>query len=150
MISRTHRFHGINSLRLVYSRGQTVRSPLIAVKYLFNNKRTDYRSAVVVSRKVHKSAVVRNRIRRRIYEVIRRHELEISQPYDIVLTVFGDQVATMESAALEATLVDQLQRAGILGVDAEGAGQPATPTSHGIVEEKLPSARSDEQMDHKE
>jgi ribonuclease P protein component len=113
MITRTHRFHGLTSLRHVYSRGQTVRGQLIAVKYLVNNRRSMYRAAVVVSRKVHKSAVVRNRIRRRIYEIIRRHEDSIEQPYDIVITVFSEQIASMSAETLEDSLTALLAKAGI-------------------------------------
>jgi ribonuclease P protein component len=68
MISRTNRFHGYNSLRNVYRHGNTARGPLFAVKSLQNPRRKSYRLAVVVSRKVNKSAVARNRIRRRLYE----------------------------------------------------------------------------------
>lgn len=121
MISRTHRFHGFNSLRHVYARGQTVRSPLLSVKYIFNNKRRSYRLAVVVSRKVHKSAVVRNRIRRRIYEVLRRRESALIQPYDIVITVFSDQIATAAAADLGTMIDDQLRRAGIFDTGQNGA-----------------------------
>jgi ribonuclease P protein component len=131
MISRSHRFHGINSLRHVYARGQTVRGPLIAVKYIFNNKRDSYRAAVVVSRKVHKSAVVRNRIRRRIYEYLRLHEPQLVQPYDIVLTVFSEQVATIDAAALSAMLDEQFERADLFQ-------QPVGPASHAIVEQIAP------------
>lgn len=126
MIARTHRFHGFNSLRHVYSQGQTMRGQLMAVKYIFNNKRQNYRLAVVVSRKVHKSAVVRNRIRRRVYEIVRRHAAQISRPYDIVITIFSDQVATISSAALETMVIGQLEKAGILDTK-----QP--PVGHAIV-----------------
>lgn len=114
MIQRSHRFHGLNALRHVYSRGQTVRSSLIAIKYIANPRRDSYRAAVVVSRKVHKSAVVRNRIRRRIYEIIRHQEPLIIRPYDIVVTVFSEQVADMPSTNLEKMLIEQLQRSGIV------------------------------------
>lgn len=116
MISRGHRFHGLNSLRHVYSRGQTIRGSLITVKYLDNPRRDSYRAAVVVSRKVHKSAVVRNRIRRRIYEIIRHKEPYIAKPYDVVVTVFSEQVANMPAYSLDKMLVELLQRAGIVDI----------------------------------
>lgn len=70
--------------------------------------------AVVVSRKVHKSAVVRNRIRRRVYEVAREYEGQFQGAYDIVVTIFSDQVATMESVELRRRFVDKLVEAEIL------------------------------------
>jgi len=113
MIAKLHRFHGLTSLRLVYGRGQTVRGSALAVKYIQNSRRDTYRAAVVVSRKTHKSAVVRNRIRRRIYEIIRGMEPEIVKPYDIVVTVYSDQVADLPAADLRTVMADLLQKAGI-------------------------------------
>lgn len=145
MIAQTHRFHGLNALRFAYSRGQTVRGQVLAIKYIFNNKRRLYRAAVVVSRKVHKSAVVRNRIRRRIYEWIRLHQSAISQPYDIVITVYSETVASMDAGALGGMLQEQFERAGLFA-ESETSGQPnnsgavqrATGAEHAIVEQIAP------------
>lgn len=114
MISRTHRFHGRGSLRYVYQRGQTVRGPLTALKFIENSRRTQYRAAVVVSKKVSKSAVKRNRIRRRIYEQIRLQANDITKAYDIVITVFHEQIATLPADELSQLLQAQLKQAGIL------------------------------------
>lgn len=130
MIARPNRFHGINALRHVYARGSTTRAALFSVRYLANDRRRTYRAAVVVSRKVHKSAVFRNRIRRRLYEILRRHGSEIRRPYDIVITVFSDQVAAAEGPVLEAMLVGQLQKTGIIVPSQRDNG------AHAIVERK--------------
>lgn len=114
MIERSHRFHGYGSLRFVYQRGQTVRGPLSTLKFVRNDRRSTYRCAVVVSKKVSKSAVTRNRIRRRIYEIVRRHSPTITEPYDIVITVFHEQLATMPAEGLERLIVAQLRQAGVL------------------------------------
>ena len=114
MINRKHRFHGRNSLRFVYSRGEMVRGSLFSVKVALNQRRHSYRMAVVVSRKVHKSAVVRNRIRRRIYEVMRDQESHITDAYDIIFLVHSDQLALCEHDQLESQVVEQLAKAGVL------------------------------------
>ncbi len=116
MISRLHRFHGHGSLRHVYQHGQVARGSFFAMKYLHNPKRQTYRLGVVVSKKVSKSAVVRNRIRRRMYEGVRLHEASLTQPHDIVITVFSEQLATIPAAKLQRLLHDQLQQAGLLGI----------------------------------
>jgi ribonuclease P protein component len=115
MIKRAHRFHGYNSLRFAYTSGQTVRGPLFAVKSALNPRRKSFRIAVVVSRKVHKSAVARNRMRRRLYELVREHEPEIKQPYDIVITVFHDGVMQEPHKNLAKQVQKQLQASGVLG-----------------------------------
>lgn len=120
MISSFNRFHGHNSLKTVYSRGQLIRGPLISLKYTPNTRRKTYRLAVVVSKKVNKSAVVRNRIRRRIYEIARNHQL-VDQPYDIVLSVFSDSVATMSSEQLTDMLKKQFQKAQLVKTPAQNS-----------------------------
>lgn len=114
MIGRNNRFHGHNSLRYVYQNGKTIRGPLCAVKYAPNNRRKVYRLAVVVSKKVNKSAVVRNRIRRRLYEAVRHESPAIRQPYDIVITVFNDQLATIPSEEVTRLVRAQLKQAKII------------------------------------
>lgn len=104
MLSVTHRFHGHGSLRYVYKNGNAIRSHLITIKYIDNPRRKHSRFAVVVSKKVHKSAVGRNRIRRRIYEII-RHELpSIRLPHDIAVMVFSSEVLSMPHDELNETL----------------------------------------------
>lgn len=112
MISRLHRFHGHGSLRYVYQHGQTVRGPLCSLKYVRNERRKNWRLAVVVSKKVHKSAVRRNRIRRRLYEAVRLAAVNI-QAYDMVLTVFHEQVADLPAEEVAAIVRAQLRQAGI-------------------------------------
>lgn len=114
MIKRAHRFHGYGSLRYVYQNGKTVRGPLCALKFVENNRRSSYRLSVVVSKKVSKSAVVRNRIRRRLYEAVRLESARITQPYDIVITVFNEQLATLPSAEITSMVRAQLKQAKII------------------------------------
>jgi ribonuclease P protein component len=114
MISRTHRFHGYNSLRHVYRQVRVSRGALFAVKSAPNPRRKAYRAAVVVSRKVNKSAVARNRMRRRLYEVIRQLEGQITEPSDIVVTVFHSTVLEASSAELGGQLKKQFKELGLV------------------------------------
>lgn len=112
MLSRIHRFAGRASLKFVYKTGRVVRGPNLSIRFVLNQRRADYRVAVVISRKTIKSAVKRNRLRRRIYSTIRR--LDISQPFDIVITIFQASALDLAPAALEKQLKSQLQAAGII------------------------------------
>ena len=114
MISRAHRFHGYGSLRYVYRSGRTTRGPLFSVTSVLNPRRQRYRAAVVISRKVHKSAFGRNKMRRQLYEIIRELEPKINQPYDIVLTVFHDTVLKEPHQSLVHQVKKQFREAGIL------------------------------------
>lgn len=110
MLTRRHRFHGYGSLKAVYSRGQNVRGGLINLKFGRRDASKPYRVAVVVSRKVSKSAVTRNRIRRRIYELVRQHDAGIEPGTDLVFTAFSDQLAGIDAANLENLVADLLQK----------------------------------------
>ena len=110
MIGRTHRFHGYGSLRGVYQRGKTARSPMLNLRYDARDPKKPYRVAVVVSRKVNKSAVVRNRIRRRMYEIVRNQDVQPGT--DLVFTVFNDQLAELPAPKLQETVSGLLEKAG--------------------------------------
>jgi len=111
MISQAHRFHGRNSLRFVYQRGQNIRSEAVSLRFAINPRRKKYRIAVVVSRKVSKSAVVRNRIRRRIYEIARVSVDRLNTPIDFVFTVYGEQIAEMPHDALQSMISEDVEKA---------------------------------------
>ncbi len=110
MIARGHRFHGHGSLNRVYRGGKIARGPYLSVKYSPAPSAVGkFRAAVVVSKKVSKSAVVRNRIRRRVYEILRLEAPKITEPYDIVVTVFHERVASVSFDDLRKSLISQLK-----------------------------------------
>lgn len=100
-------------MRYVSKNATAVRSKWFAVKAVQNRFRPHSRVAVVVSRKIHKRAVVRNRIRRRVYEVIRAELPQMEAVYDIVVIVTSVEVWGASSAEIRTLLLDQLDRAGI-------------------------------------
>ncbi|HJQ09244.1 MAG TPA: ribonuclease P protein component [Candidatus Saccharimonadales bacterium] len=130
MIHYAHRFHGRSSLRFVYQKGYVVRGQHIVLRYARNPRTGTYRMAVVVSRKVSKSAVVRNRIRRRIFEIVRQRAGQISGPYDLVFNVYDESIATIEHNALKRAVVGVLKKARVLV-----SGSPPA-LDNGIVEPK--------------
>ncbi len=80
------------------------------------SKGEDYQLAVVVSKKVNKSAVVRNRIRRRIYEIIRlaRKDVPNPWPYQMILSVHKDEPATLPAGELKKQVLNLLKKAGVI------------------------------------
>jgi ribonuclease P protein component len=114
MIARIHRFHGHTSLPALYHRAQTVRGQLVSLKYATRRPGQPYRLAVVVSRKVNKSAVVRNQIRRRLYEIARSYESRFSGSYDLIMTIHSDSIATVPHAQLQAQVEDLFNKARVV------------------------------------
>lgn len=91
-----------------------VRSGSLALKFV-HARQEDYRLSVVVSKKVSKFAVTRNRIRRRLYEVVRTMQAEKGSPlpYDMILSVFDDSIKTMPQAELKKQVQTLFKRANL-------------------------------------
>ena len=69
-----------------------------------DNARGYTRIAVVVSKKVEKSAVKRNRIRRRIYEAIRKNMDLVPKKRDYIFVVYTKSVSKLPFTELEKLL----------------------------------------------
>ncbi len=106
MLARQHRFHGYNSLKKVYPKSKSLRGSMISLRYTDRSPKS-YRVAVVVSKKVSKSAVKRNRIRRRVYEAIRLSG-SIPPSTDLIFNVYSDQVAEIDFKNLQDQLNELL------------------------------------------
>ena len=97
----------------MYANGRPVRSRLLTIKSTTNPRRKTPRIAVVVSKKVTKSAVQRNRIRRRLYELFRLRLPHLPPNADIVCIVGSAEVIGVDSSELAATLDQLLTEAGL-------------------------------------
>lgn len=127
MIGRTNRFHGRAGIRRLQKTGGSVRSGQLALRYALNPSGSSYRLAVVVSRRVSKSAVVRNRIRRRLYERVRILSSSFTSPYDLVLVVYDEQIAAMPVEKLTGEVSKLFKKAKLIS---------SVPSRHAIVEPK--------------
>lgn len=114
MLSHLHRFHGHGSLRYLYRHGKGSRNQFFSIKHNPNPNRVHSRFVVIISKKIYKSAVKRNRLRRRIYGIIRTHLAEIKSPYDIAITVFSQDLLLMPSTELEEQVMGLLAKEGLL------------------------------------
>ena len=88
MLSKRYRFHSRGGVRYTYKDGKTVRTANLSLVYT-KNSRHHQRFCVVVSKKVLKSAVGRNRIRRRVYEAIRAELPEYKAHNDCIFIVYS-------------------------------------------------------------
>lgn len=113
MLAFKYRFHGHGSLRYVYAHGKSVRSRLVTLKYTYHPKRQDPRISVIVSKKVIKGAVGRNRIRRRLYEVVRHEIPKLKHNVDIAIIVFSAEVKDLPSDELTASIQQVFHEADI-------------------------------------
>ena len=113
MLSHKYRFHGHGSLRYLHRNGRVARSRHLLVKFVTNTRRDESRFAVVVGKKVVKSAVKRNRIRRRIFEIVRKNWQHIRQNRDVVITVYSPELLVMSADEIERMVIGTLTQADV-------------------------------------
>lgn len=110
MLSAKFRFHGYGALKYLFGQGKTYRFKSLSVRVAPNSRREHSRASVVVSKKVLKAAPKRNRVRRRVYEILRKNWQNILPAHDLLLTVYDPNCATMPAHELETEIVDALKR----------------------------------------
>jgi ribonuclease P protein component len=113
MLAQRYRFHGYGSLKFLYHKGELFRSRSVTLRVAANPKRSNTRVAVVVTKKVQKAAPNRNRIRRRVYEVVRTNWDHIKPGHDILVSVYDPQAGVLPYEELEQTIVGVLKQAHV-------------------------------------
>lgn len=109
MLSHKYRFHSRGGVRYVHQKGKTIRTPLVALIFT-PNLRHYQRFGVVISKKVLKSAVGRNRIRRRVYEALRLELEGFTCPIDCLFIIHSRSVAKMPFLELRRLVHELLER----------------------------------------
>ena len=71
------------------------------------------RVGVVVSKKVSKKAVERNRIRRRVYEAIRKNFEFVPKKKDYIFVVYSKDIMKMEYGELEKLLGELVEESKV-------------------------------------
>lgn len=112
MLASRFRFHGHGSLKFLHKNAQISRSRYFTVKAVTNPHRPHSRFAIIVSKKVHKAAVGRNRIRRRVYEMIRGTQDQLTTTVDLAVIVTSGEVLAAPYDELNRTLIGQLKELG--------------------------------------
>ncbi len=113
MLAKKYRFHSRGGVRYTYQNGKSIRGSRISLVFA-ENARGKQRFAVVVSKKVLKSAVGRNRIRRRVYEAIRSQLSGINKPVDCIFNIYNREVLDMDFEKLQSLIADLLKEAEIV------------------------------------
>ena len=95
MISQKYRFHGHASLKYVLANGTIARGKVLSIKFVDNARRHYSRVAIIISKKVLKHAVDRNRARRRLYEIMRQRLLQFNRVVDVAVMIYQPRVLDM-------------------------------------------------------
>lgn len=113
MLASRFRFHGHGSLKFLHKNAQVARSRYCTIKVVLNPHRKHSRFAIIVSKKVHKSAVGRNRVRRRVYEIIRAAQPHFDKTIDLAVIVTSGEMIMAPHQELEQSVIEQLRELGI-------------------------------------
>lgn len=109
MLAKKYRFHSRGGVRFTYQKGKTIRTPKMSL--VFNeNSRGHQRFAVVISKKVIKSAVGRNRVRRRTYEAIRSLLPEFKDNKDCIFVIYSKEIKEIEFTKLQEMIKNLLEQ----------------------------------------
>ncbi|WP_409343676.1 ribonuclease P protein component [Paenibacillus sp. MBLB4367] len=97
----------------VYRRGKSVANQQFVLYAMAQPKQEHFRLGVSVSKKIG-NAVVRNRLRRMMKEIIRLHIPEISGGFDFII-IARKPAADLEYAQMEKSILHVLKRANLRG-----------------------------------
>lgn len=111
MLSSRYRFHSRGGVNYVYRHGKSLRGKKLTLIYM-KNTRHFQRFAVVVSKKVCKTAVGRNRIRRRLYEAIRLYKKShnYNYPIDHIFIVYEKSFRDCSFSEIESLVAKLLKK----------------------------------------
>ena len=114
MISQKYRFHGHASLKYVLANGTIARGKVLSIKFIDNTRRHYSRVAIIISKKVLRHAVDRNRARRRLYEIVRPMISNFNHTVDLAVIVYKPNVIDVPHNELVAEVTKCLQKAELL------------------------------------
>jgi ribonuclease P protein component len=110
MFKRTNRLSKTKDVQVTTKHGRSFFGPSFVIKYLQSPQ--DTRLTVVVSTKVSKRAVVRNRIKRIIRDELRKHFAGL-KPGDYVIIV-KPSAASVESKDLRESLTEVMKKTKLI------------------------------------
>ena len=111
MLPRSQRLRVRRDFRIVYSKGRSLANPWL-VLYSRVTKHADCRIGFSISKKLG-GAVERNRIKRRLREIMRSHSAKLRPGWDVVI-VGRSRLQDADFQAIAQSVHDLLQRARLL------------------------------------
>ena len=112
MLSLKNRLKKEKDFQKVFNYGRTVASDIISIRFL-DNKIQEIRVGFIVSKKISKKAVVRNKIKRILREQTRKKINNMKKKFDLIITAKG-KILNLKSEEIGISLEKLLKRAEIL------------------------------------
>lgn len=112
MLPRLRRVRLTTDIQTVYTQGVNSRHSLLRISAL-PTQQAHSRATVVVSKRVHLNATVRNRVKRRIRATLSQLLPRIARPHDIVVTA-QPRAAQADAVQLRAAVEQLLHKLNLL------------------------------------
>ena len=115
MLSKLNRIKKKKDFEIIFKKGKSFKNKLFILRFLKNNFNQS-RFGFVVSQKVSKKAVIRNKIRRRLSEIIKDNLKNIQKPENNLDLVFISlpETAGKEFLAIKESVEELLIKAKII------------------------------------
>ncbi|MDP3991166.1 MAG: ribonuclease P protein component [Candidatus Nealsonbacteria bacterium] len=112
MLSKPNRLKKKKDFERVFKLGKTFKEDFLFFK-IAKNHLSPTRFGFVVGKKVSKKAVVRNKIKRILGEIIRRNITKIKNGFDVVVSVDG-RIKTKDQKSIEEVISKLIKKAKII------------------------------------
>lgn len=112
MFKRENRLRKQNDFDRVFKKGKSSYDKILGVKFVLNEQ-AENRYGVIVSTKISKKAVKRNRLKRQIREAVKAVEPDLRKGLDIVVIVLPG-ASDKDYRELKASLENHLQKLKLL------------------------------------
>ncbi len=111
MLTKENKLSREKDFKEIFRKGKTFKQDCLVVRFIFNNKENS-RFGFVVSLKISKKAIERNKIKRRLKYIIKKNLLNIKKGFDIVIITLPG-IEKKSYTELKETTREILKRAGL-------------------------------------
>ncbi len=112
MLPRKYKLKKDNDFKTVFKRGKNYQQEFIKIKVLENNSAYS-RFGFAIGLKISKKSVERNKIKRRLEEIVRLELKQIKPGFDIVVLV-KQEITENNYQAIEKTLIGLFRKANLI------------------------------------
>jgi len=112
MLPRKYKLKKDNDFKKVFKQGKNYQQEFIKIRVLKNNSAYS-RFGLIIGLKISKKAVERNRIKRRLEEIVRLKLKQIKPGFDIVVLV-NPEIIERNYQEIEKTLISLLKKAKLV------------------------------------
>ncbi|MFH1030642.1 MAG: ribonuclease P protein component [bacterium] len=112
MLRKNYRLTKNKEFENIFKNGKSFYTKILGIKYIENTLNIP-RFGILVSTKISKKAVIRNKIKRRLREILRLHENLIKPGYDIVVLTRAP-VTECDYGEIEKNMEYAIRKAGLL------------------------------------